>query len=116
MSSNQTERKIMERQARLLLRGRTQEELSKPVVAFLVKTCDALPSQWHGITQDGKFVYIRYRYGSLTVEVGPHWLEQVFELDCGSAWSGFMEDDEMQQHTSDVLDWSCIASDKDDAV
>jgi hypothetical protein len=30
-------------------------------LAKLVQTCDYRPSQWEGETEDGKYVYIRYR-------------------------------------------------------
>jgi len=33
------------------------------------KTCDAFPAQWEGKTKDGKDVYVRYRWGNLTVQV-----------------------------------------------
>lgn len=36
-------------------------------IARLEQTCDACPSQWDAWTEDGTYVYIRYRYGFLTV-------------------------------------------------
>lgn len=35
----------------------------------LQRTCEAFPAQWEGVTYDGKFVYIRYRYGCLQLSV-----------------------------------------------
>lgn len=35
----------------------------------LVQTCDACPSQWDAILDDGRGVYIRYRWGTLSVMV-----------------------------------------------
>lgn len=32
----------------------------------LQHTCSACPSQWEGETQDGQFLYVRYRWGRLT--------------------------------------------------
>jgi len=31
------------------------------MLAKLIQTCDSRPSQWEGETEDGKYVYIRYR-------------------------------------------------------
>lgn len=37
---------------------------------WLKKTCDDCPSQWEGELEDGKFIYIRYRGGTLGYGVG----------------------------------------------
>lgn len=42
----------------------------KVILDRLVQTCDACPSQWDGVTEDDRAVYVRYRWGALTVEVG----------------------------------------------
>ena len=39
-------------------------------IVELVKTCEACPSQWDARTPDGKYIYIRYRYGNLWMGVG----------------------------------------------
>lgn len=36
----------------------------------LEKTCQACPSQWEGRLDDGRHVYVRYRWGTLQVGVG----------------------------------------------
>ena len=36
----------------------------------IVQTCDACPSQWDAVADDGRPVYIRYRWGNLTTGVG----------------------------------------------
>ena len=36
----------------------------------LRQTCIACPSQWEGILQNGKHVYIRYRWGILQFGIG----------------------------------------------
>lgn len=40
-------------------------------IQSLEQTCWAAPSQWEGRTVDDRPVYIRYRHGTLTVQVGP---------------------------------------------
>lgn len=42
----------------------------RPKVQTLKLTCEAYPSQWEGQLQDGRFVYIRYRYGVLRMGIG----------------------------------------------
>ena len=39
-------------------------------VEKIVKTCDSYPSQWEGITDDNRQVYVRYRWGCLYILVG----------------------------------------------
>ena len=46
-------------------------------VKELRRTCHSFPSQWEAKTVDGKFVYIRYRSGYLSVGVGNTLLEAV---------------------------------------
>jgi hypothetical protein len=54
-------------------------------VTRVVQTCTACPSQWDAWTADGTYVYVRYRSGFLTVDVG--W-SRVFELIYGDSLSG----------------------------
>jgi hypothetical protein len=42
----------------------------------LIQTCEAFPSQWDGVLEDGRAVYIRYRWGLLTVRVNPNTPEE----------------------------------------
>jgi len=39
-------------------------------VKEIIQTCPACPSQWEGVTDDGRPIYIRYRWGSLSVSIG----------------------------------------------
>lgn len=39
-------------------------------VLKLKQTCSACPSQWEGETADRRPVYIRYRFGYLSVQIG----------------------------------------------
>lgn len=39
-------------------------------VKTLTKTCEACPAQWEGTLEDGRVIYIRYRWGSLGFGVG----------------------------------------------
>ena len=39
-------------------------------VVEIERTCTACPAQWEGKTRDNRPVYIRYRYGYLSVQIG----------------------------------------------
>lgn len=72
-------------------------------VAHIRKTCFACPAQWEGATADGLYVYIRYRWGRLSAEVGN---ETVFSRLIGDHLAGYMEEHEVQKHLAGVLDFS----------
>ena len=38
-------------------------------VKEIIQTCIACPSQWEGILKDGRMFYIRYRWGTLTIQL-----------------------------------------------
>lgn len=40
------------------------------IITRIVNTCPACPSQWEGITDDGRCIYIRYRHDSLRIGIG----------------------------------------------
>lgn len=56
-------------------------------LAKVTQTCTACPSQWDAWSTDGKYVYIRYRSGILTVEVSG---DKVFERKIGDNLSGHL--------------------------
>jgi hypothetical protein len=39
-------------------------------IVALIQTCASHPAQWDGVTDDGRAVYVRYRWGHLWVRVG----------------------------------------------
>ena len=66
------------------------------IVKELENTCMACPSQWEGKTVANEEVYIRYRWGTLRVDLNG---ETIFSADCGDAYDGSMETDEMLELT-----------------
>ena len=42
----------------------------------LVKTCSACPSQWEGQLEDGRYVYIRFRWGHLSVRASAESIDE----------------------------------------
>jgi len=39
-------------------------------VSSLTQTCERNPSQWEGSTDDGTYIYARYRWGCLSIGSG----------------------------------------------
>jgi hypothetical protein len=64
-------------------------------IISLSKTCEACPSQWEGKTAEGKKVYIRYRWGRLTMYIDGQ-LE--FNGTFGDNLDGYMTDTQMLEH------------------
>jgi len=73
----------------------------------LKKTCDACPSQWEGYLEDGRQVYIRYRWSRLSVRISHEPTDEEFAavrgeeiyadtLDEGG-WAGYLEDNELRK-------------------
>lgn len=81
-------------------------------VIQLAQTCGASPSQWEGITDNSEQVYIRYRWGILTVNLGaPNDTSEfagvkgklIFRCEHGDAMDGYMDTREMSALVSDIL-------------
>lgn len=45
-------------------------EYGAPLVAEIKQTCGACPSQWECKLEDGRFMYVRYRFGHLSIGIG----------------------------------------------
>ena len=62
----------------------------------LEMTCGACPSQWDAYTNSGDYIYIRYRFGSLTVSYNN---KQIFQKNIGDSLDGCMSTSEMLMYT-----------------
>lgn len=73
-----------------------------PTLQSLEKTCTACPAQWEGELSDGTFVYIRYRYGVLSIGFGQTPDEAAgdrrFEWELGDGLDGWMEWDQASDY------------------
>lgn len=67
----------------------------------LTQTCAECPSQWEGTLEDGRHVYVRYRWGLLTWGIGDTIDAAVQEsigarpLTLGGEFDGLMDTDTM---------------------
>lgn len=80
-------------------------------IVSIKKTCEACPSQWEGWTDDGLFLYIRYRWGTLSVTFWedsamftfPYPYVVLYEGCIGDSLDGFMDYEELKKYLKDVL-------------
>lgn len=90
-------------------------------IAQLRRTCDKFPSQWEGHDALGKFVYIRYRNGILSIGIDMNEEKAISKkLDkelflmsdisrTHGSHDGFMHTVEMRMYLKDTVDFSdCI--------
>lgn len=67
--------------------------LSRVVVKRLWMTCEACPTQYEGETLTGQDVYIRYRWGTLRLDLDE---VTVYEQEIGDEFHGALDYDEMR--------------------
>ena len=72
-------------------------------VTKIVETCGGCPSQWSGRTATGQYLYIRYRYGELRIELDG---DVILQQSVGDDLDGGMDFADLVQHTGNILDFS----------
>lgn len=72
------------------------------------QTCSACPSQWVIYTEDGEYIYARYRWGRLTLTLNPFQVngEEFYRETVGDGLDGVLDTLELVEHTKSILDWS----------
>ena len=73
-------------------------------VISINQTCSACPSQWDAVLEDGREVYIRYRWGWLSIRCPGVDGEELLGKSCGDDLAGSMEYSELKEHAKEVLD------------
>lgn len=74
----------------------------QPRIKVLEMTCNACPTQWEGITEDGKKVYIRYRWSKLKLYIDD---EMIVNISTGDGMDGVMLDSEMENLLTNYIDF-----------
>src|SRR6266576_2343055 len=83
-------------------------------VATIERTCTAFPAQWHGMTDDGRQIYARYRWGWLSVRLGEIGDEaefaavdgpEIFAREINPPYGGELTYDELKLFTEGQIDW-----------
>jgi len=80
-------------------------------VTTITQTCGACPSQWEGRLDDGRYLYVRYRFGTLRCSVGPTLddaifsdaMETVYIEQAGDDLDGFMTYEDLRERVAEVL-------------
>ena len=89
--------------------------MDKLEIVSIERTCYACPSQWDAKTKDGRNVYIRYRWGKLSVSVGEPGDDEemsgvngdcVFAGAIGDSYDGMLEYKDLKA----ILDTAGIAT------
>ena len=84
------------------------------IVTTIKQTCSACPSQWEGTLSDGKMIYVRYRWGYLSIRVSPGPTtdisdavggEEVFGTDHGEGMDGILTYEELTKISNHVIVW-----------
>lgn len=85
-------------------------ELPLPIrVRKLVQIGAFHPAQWHGRTERGDYVYVRYRYGRLWIGIAPDYHRTppttVLETGYGDLGDGYLSFRSLRKRTRGVVDW-----------
>ena len=55
------------------------EGVERLVIKRLIQTCTACPAQWEGWVEGGKMIYVRFRWGYLSVNISSMPTENVYD-------------------------------------
>lgn len=69
-------------------------------VKELTQTCNACPSQWEGTLTNGKSLYIRYRWGYLSIDIDD---KEILGKDIGDSLAGCLDEEEMKPYLLQAL-------------
>ena len=81
-------------------------------VRKLVKTCAGYPSQWEGKLEDGRMIYIRFRWGNLSVRISEQPTNDIddavrgkyiYEKNVSLDYDGVMRDSTMFSFLKDII-------------
>ena len=70
------------------------------MICQLIQTSVASPSQWTGWTDTRQEIYVRYRWGVLSVSIGGR---QILEQTLGDRLDSFLSEAEMLPHLQSAL-------------
>ena len=82
------------------------------LVKEIEQTLEACPSQWEGVTVDDRCIYIRYRWGFLSVRIGPPGDKsefagvrgkEIFRKKLGGPYDGILSQEELVEVTNGVI-------------
>lgn len=78
-------------------------------VVELTQTCDVCPSQWEGKTADGRTIYVRFRWGYLSIGLGGTIDEAIgdetFGREISDGMDGYLPYEELRRVTAGHFIW-----------
>lgn len=75
------------------------------VVDSVKQTCRVCPSQWSGTTRDGREIYVRYRWGYLSVRIPGVEGEEIFGQQVGDDLDGHLTYAALRWLTAREITW-----------
>ncbi len=78
----------------------------KYVITNIVQTCGACPTQWEATLDSGHMLYIRYRWGYLSIRISPKKTkdiykavggEEIYGEQLGDGYDGCLSDAELHK-------------------
>ena len=84
------------------------------IVIAVTQTWCACPNTYTGKTDDGSTVYVRYRWGHLSVRVQPAGVddgldgaegESILEVDFGGQYDGMLDYSDLRALTHGLIQW-----------
>jgi len=82
------------------------------IIKKIQKTCDCCPSQWEITLKDGKMVYVRYRWGHLTIRISKDKTNKIedaingiiiYHKQLGNGFDGYMKTRVMKRYLKAAL-------------
>ena len=82
-------------------------------IKYIRKTCERNPSQWEVKLIDGRMLYIRYRWGALSIRVSSKKTDGIMDAvngkeilgeKLGTGFDGFLDDDVMKHYLKRALE------------
>ena len=86
--------------------------MSGAQIKELKQTCFACPSQWEIKLVDGRMVYVRYRWGYLSIRISPNVTDDIFDavrgkeilgVQLGSGLDGEITEEDMMMYLTKAL-------------
>ena len=74
-------------------------DMSKSKVVKIYKTCSAFPAQWEGRFEDGGELFIRYRWGYLSVDKDD---EEIFGKQIGNSLHGMLSYERLKSIVTNI--------------
>jgi hypothetical protein len=88
---------------------------AKYKIVKVIMTCGGCPSQWEAYTDDLRPVYVRYRWGYLSIEIAQEGSKSFWDAVGGeeifgkerddTGWDGFMSYEELKADTAGIIEW-----------